>query len=49
VNVLQEGRLLYPGKEGRMCAETLVPLYEITHFVVVYIRTLETVGPLDPV
>jgi len=32
-----------------MCADILVPLYETTHFIVVSIRTLETVGPLSPV
>jgi len=47
--VLQEGRALYPGKEGRMCADTLVRLHETTHFMVVSIRTLETVGLLGPV
>ena len=47
--MLQEERPLYPGKESRMCADTLVPLYEITHFMVVSIRTLETVGPSGPV
>jgi len=47
--VLQEGRPLYSAKEGRMCADTLVPLYETTHFMIVSIRTLETVGPLGPI
>jgi len=49
VKVLKEGRTLYPGEEGRMCADTLVPLYGTTRFMVVSIRILQTLGLLGPV